>query len=260
MSNKYKYSVLCFIVNDYEIVREIENKDDNVEYILVTDNKELKSNTWNVVYDKDLENMLPFEKCCNIKYNLFKYITTNICIYIDASIKIKDSLDQLVNDFNASNSDIALLSHPTISTFVPELQLWVKLRNYSYINANKFLDFLYSVNYDLNYQSHFQSGLSIRKNTKFTNDFQRLVLSHMYFISDENNFDKIDQLMQDFVLNTYFNTKNIFLLSLQCLNSKSLQIYKHNSNEINELDIEYNLNYTEYAYCFNQPKECYYIK
>jgi hypothetical protein len=44
----------------------------------------------------------------------------------------------------------------------------------------------------------------------------------MYFISDENNFDKIDQLMQDFVLNTYFNDKNIFLLSLQCLNSKAL--------------------------------------
>jgi hypothetical protein len=151
-----------------------------------------------------------------------KNVTTDTCIYIDASIKIKDSLDQLIDDFNNSNSDIALLSHPTISTFVPELQLWIKQRNYSYINANKFLDFLYNVKYDLNYRSHFQSGISIRKNTKFTNDFQKLVLSHMYFISDENNFDKIDQLMQDFVLNTYFNDKNIFLLSLQCLNSKAL--------------------------------------
>jgi len=179
-------------MNDYEIVREIQNPDKYVEYVLVTDNKNLKSDTWKVVYDPSLETMDPYEKCINVKYNLFKYCSTDMCIYIDASIQIKDSLDQLVNDFNLSNADIALLSHPTISTFVPELQLWIKQRGYSHLDANRFMDFLYKRNYNLEYKSHFQSGLSIRKRTKMTRDLERLVLSNMYYISNEDKFDRID--------------------------------------------------------------------
>lgn len=188
----YKYSILCFIVNDYEIVREVQNPDKDVEYILVTDNKNLKSDTWKIVYDKDLEGMLTYEKCANIKYNVFKYCSTDTCVYVDASIQIQNTLDNLVNEFNNSNSDIALLSHPTISTFIPELHLWIKMRNYPIENANKFLNFLYKAHYDINYKSHFQSGLSVRRNSKFTRDFQKLVISNMYFISNENDFDKID--------------------------------------------------------------------
>lgn len=66
--------------------------------------------------------------------------------------------------------------------------------------------------------------------------------------------------MQDYVLNTYFNDKKVFLLSLQALSSKPLQIYKHNSNEINKLDIQYDLNKKDYAYCFNKLCECHYVK
>ena len=50
-----KYSVLTFIFGDYEIVREIKEPSPDAEYILVTDNHNLKSDTWKIVYDKDLE-------------------------------------------------------------------------------------------------------------------------------------------------------------------------------------------------------------
>lgn len=90
---KYKYTVLCFIVNGYEKVREVQNPDPDVEYILVTDDRDLKTSTWRVVYDAELDKMAPFEKCHNIKYNVFKYASTELCIYIDASIQVKGSLD-----------------------------------------------------------------------------------------------------------------------------------------------------------------------
>ena len=38
-----KYSVLTYIIGDYEKVHEIKEKSPNAEYILVTDNKELTS-------------------------------------------------------------------------------------------------------------------------------------------------------------------------------------------------------------------------
>ena len=256
----YKYSVLCFIVNNYEKVREIQNPDSEVEYILVTDNKNIKSDTWKVIYDEKLVYMQPYEKCAVIKYDLFRYCSSDICVYIDGSIQIKDSLDQLVIDFDQSNSDIALLSHPTIFNIVNELQLWIKLRGYSHIQANKYMNFLNKHGYNFEYKSHFQSGLSIRRNSKITHDFQMLVLSHLYYISDDNNFERVDQFMQDFVLNTYFNDKKIFLLSLQCLQSKMFQICKHNSDEKNKLDIDYDLTKDEYTYCFNKLQKTYYIR
>ena len=49
-----KYSILCYIINNYENVKEVIEKDPNAEYILVTDDKNLKSSTWNVVYDESL--------------------------------------------------------------------------------------------------------------------------------------------------------------------------------------------------------------
>lgn len=41
----FKYSVVAFIFGDYENVHEILEKDDDVEYLLITDNKNLKSDT-----------------------------------------------------------------------------------------------------------------------------------------------------------------------------------------------------------------------
>lgn len=46
----YRYSILTYNFNGYEILREIENPQDDVEYIYVTDNQEFKSDTWNVIF------------------------------------------------------------------------------------------------------------------------------------------------------------------------------------------------------------------
>ena len=40
------------------------------------------------------------ERCFRIRYNVFKYCTTDICATIDGSIKVKGSLDKLIDKFN----------------------------------------------------------------------------------------------------------------------------------------------------------------
>ena len=74
----------------------------------------------------------------------------------------------------------------------------------------------------------------------------------MYYISDEDDLDQVDQLMADYVLNTYFNDKKVFLLSMQCMFSDKLQIYKHNTDEMNTTDLHYDLRLPDEAYCFGQ--------
>ena len=60
---KKRYTVLTYIINRYEVVHEILEKDPEAEYLLITDDASLTSDTWTVVYDPDLEGLSTFDKC-----------------------------------------------------------------------------------------------------------------------------------------------------------------------------------------------------
>lgn len=62
-----RYSVLTFIFNDYEPVREIKEKSPDADFILVTDNPSLTSETWTVLYDPKLSGLSVFEKCYQVR-------------------------------------------------------------------------------------------------------------------------------------------------------------------------------------------------
>lgn len=83
---KPRYTILCYIINNYEVVHEVIERDPDAEYILVTDDPKLESKTWKVIYDKSLEGLSIFDKCYAIRFNIFKYVTSDICIYLDANI------------------------------------------------------------------------------------------------------------------------------------------------------------------------------
>ena len=118
--NKYKYTILCYNINHYEIVHEVLEKDPNCEYIMVTDDKTLTSRTWTIIYDETLEGLSTFDKCYSIRFNLFKYATTDICIYIDANILVKKPLQILIDKMEAGKYDMCMMPHPLNNTFMPE--------------------------------------------------------------------------------------------------------------------------------------------
>ena len=107
-----KYSVLTYVFNGYEIPREVQNPDPDVEYIMVTDDENTKLNTWKVIVDHDLDGLSPFDKCYAVRFNCFKYATTDICIRIDGSIEIVGSLDYLVDKLNEGGYVGAIMVHP----------------------------------------------------------------------------------------------------------------------------------------------------
>jgi hypothetical protein len=129
-----KYSVLTFIINDYEYVREIEydiSTTPHIEYILVTDNPNLKSNTWNIIYDKDLEdsNLTVYDKVMMVRYNPYKYVSNDICVRIDGSMQIVKPLDYFINEFIEGEYDGSLLLHPLRDLIYDEYRAWHLLRN-----------------------------------------------------------------------------------------------------------------------------------
>jgi len=149
----HKYSILTFVIGKgYEKVHEIENRQDHVEYLLITDDDELKSNTWNVIFDKDLlQYKTPFERCFRVRYNVFKYCTTDICVTIDGSMHVRGSLDKLIDKFNDGKYDICLMPHPLWSDFNTEYSAWIRMRNYPIQQAWRAIDWFQKHEYDFNY-------------------------------------------------------------------------------------------------------------
>ena len=82
-----RYTVLTYIFNGYEIVQEIGKKDPDADYVLVTDDPNLKSDTWRVVLDQT-RGRSPFGKCYEVRHHPFRYVNTDIVVRIDGSIKM----------------------------------------------------------------------------------------------------------------------------------------------------------------------------
>lgn len=258
INSEKKYSILCYIINNYEKVHEVLEKDENCEYILVTDDPNLKSETWNVIYDDTLNGLSVFDKCYSIRFNLFKYASTGICIYIDANIHVKKSLYPLIEKFNDGQYDMCMMPHPLNSTFLPEYKNWISWRKYPIEKAQRFFDLLKSSNYDLNYKSLFQGCFKIVRRGKINDDFDRLTLSFLKYLGTENEIERLDQTVYSFVLNVWFNNIKILPVSEQILRSSYMTWYWHNSSNPN-MNIFYDINKPDMKYVFNKEVECLYI-
>lgn len=112
-SKQYKYSVITAIFDGYEVVREVQNPRDDVEYVLVTDDPTLISSTWKVKYvDSFFDGMSGYAKAFYVKYHPFEFIESDTFIWVDGSIQIKnDFTDIIMIPFINSNYEIFELTN-----------------------------------------------------------------------------------------------------------------------------------------------------
>lgn len=254
----HKYTILSFIIgHDYEILHEIQNPQDDVEYLMVTDDLDLKSQTWKVVYDEDLLKLKTgFERCFAVRYNVFKYCSTDICVTIDGSMEVSGSLDGLVEKFNVGDYDICLMPHPLWADFVSEYRAWIKMRGYPVENANKFFNFLKDARYDINYKGLFQLCFSIKRRNETTNAIDAMTMSILKYLSlGQDKFERLDQTVFSFVMNRYFNYLKVLPVSEQIVRSSALTWFWHKSNNKN-LNFFMTPGQPDYKYVFNKQIEC----
>lgn len=113
MTRKYIYSVITAVFGNYEMVREIENPREDVEYVLVTDNPELKSSTWKIkLVDSFFDGMSGYAKSFYVKYHPFEFVESDIFLWVDGSIQIKrDFTYALMMPFINSNYELLELTN-----------------------------------------------------------------------------------------------------------------------------------------------------
>lgn len=227
-----KYSVLTYIIGEYEIVQEIEEKDPDAEYILITDNPRVSSKTWNVYHINFPQNTSTFDRCYAIRFNPFKYCTTDICLRIDGSIRIKKSTKKIIDDFISSGADMALMIHPERNTFVPEYNQWIKTRGYPLSEAKKCLYFMAKCGYNLTYKGLYQGCFNITKKNKICDDVNRMTYSFLKFLGNDTHIQRICQTIWSFVINRFFSdTLKVFPVTEDLItHSNYFQWYMHRSN------------------------------
>lgn len=249
---KKRYTVLTYIINAYEGVHEIDECDPEAEYILVTDDKELHSNTWRVIYDADLEGLSVFDKCYAIRFNCFKYATTDICVRLDGSIRVMASLKPLIDIFEQGGYDAGLMPHPLRYNFKEEYDVWVKHRGYPRKQAQHCIEALKNLGYEFEYKGMFQGCMSIQRRGELTDNIDRQTLSLMKQLGKEGVIERLDQIPLSFIVNTQFTHLRVMPISERILMSYALQWYEHNSNRPN-----FNVLPTpNRAWMFNQEVEC----
>ena len=224
-----RYSVLTYIIGDYEIVHEIRNKRDDVEYILVTDNPSITSSTWNVVYVENPHPEDPFWLCYQIRFNPFKYVHSDIVIRIDGSMGVHGNTDWIVDEFEKGQYDIALVPHPRRETCAEEYDTWVRTRKFPRKQANKVLGRIADMGWDVRKDKGLYAyGFVIQRNNEVNNAINSQILSLLIELAEEGKcIERVDQVLASVVI-SQFDLKPMMLR--QETVGRIVALYSHKTN------------------------------
>jgi len=253
-----RYTVLTYVFNNYEKVHEVEIKDPEANYILVTDDFLLVSDTWDIVYDPFLEGMSPFDKTFFVRYHCFRYCDTDICLRVDGSIWIKDSLKPLIDTFEQGGYDACLMPHPFHDNFPDEYKDWIKVRHYPRKQAEKCIADMAAKGYDFNYKGLFQACFSIQRRGCQTDEIDKITYNYLKELGQDGKIERLDQIPFSFIMNTRFSNIKILPVSEQILRSYCMQWFEHGGFDMN-LNAFYDRLKPDVHYMFNKEVECMYL-
>lgn len=222
--------------NNYEIIREINNPDPDVEYIMITDNVLTRSKTWKIKYIKELLEKPIWKRCWTVRYNVFDYVSSDICIYLDASHYIgnADYITKYVDIFINDNVDFMTCVHTERFLIMDEINAWQERYSIEQTNLpENYFDIVknwVNENYDINYKGQFSTNIMFCRKNKM--DIHHKTYELMKKWKEDynlNDFYRIEQPIFSAFTNKLLDDYNVFPLSLSCcLNSNLLRCY-HNS-------------------------------
>lgn len=235
-----EYSVLTILMGNYDILHELpfQNTNENVEFICVTDKKNLTSNTWTIVYDEDLDKKEynGFDRTFLVRYNPFKYCNSNICIRLDATILPLCDLQDLVSQFVEGNYDFGFCVHPSNMSLINELEVWANCRKcdqrqlqYDYITN--------VIGYDINKKGLIQNNIAIVKKSQIADEVHKGMINILYDCTDnEGHINRLDQtLLTAFFYKNYDHLKVLPISMNMIKNGKIAQFFHYSNRKVKNM-------------------------
>ena len=170
--NMNKYCVVTCIFNNYDYVREPLECSVDCDYYLFTDNKELTSENWNVIYlpEYDTDELLGIQKTYMWKYSLYRCIPNlsnyDYIIRIDGSIQLKESLDEIIRQMREFKYDISVAIHPYRNDSIDEYKAWKEYRGLDKYFEEQYDKFMMKHYHNLLYVGLCENTVQIYKCTK----------------------------------------------------------------------------------------------
>lgn len=151
-------------------------------YICFTDNPNIKSDLWKVVY------LPPAEKLFRrVKLNPWKYLPEHsVSIWTDGNIEILTDLNEFVKD-----KDYCLMTHPDRKNIFQEAKACIQYQKDRYSTITEQIKLYRSLGY--NEQGLVATGVIVRLNTPKNNMFNLLWLNEVlkYSVRDQLSFNYV---------------------------------------------------------------------
>jgi len=190
-----KNCVFTVIINDYDnLVPSEYKKLSNWDYICFTDDTNLKSNFWEIIYvENNSKTQLEHIKLSRYyKINFFKYLNSyENLLYCDGNIQIGEDINEYLE--NLKDSDIVFIKHPFRQTVLEEINYCIlhKLEKIEMIEIIKKRYAEYNYNYD--------NGLIAGGFILFNNN-KRTIKFFSEWWDEIKNYSHRDQISANFVL------------------------------------------------------------
>lgn len=112
-------AVITYLMGEDDELLEPHYINETWDLVCFTNRKDVKSDTWNVVFVEDKENEMNNKRFANFfKFNPFQSLYSafqlnyDICITIDANVRIVNDLDKIVSFYCPTLFDMTLAVHP----------------------------------------------------------------------------------------------------------------------------------------------------
>ena len=227
-----RYTVLTYIFGGYEKVHEVVEKDPDADYVLVTDDENLRSETWRVVVDK-MPKKSAFGKCYEVRFHPFRYADTPILVRVDGSIEVRKSLKAVVDEFERGRYDRCVMMHPYRNTMPVEYEEWVRTRNYPLLQAAKVMKAMERFGFDLETKGMIQGCFEVVRNSGENNDVNDMVFGMLCLMGMNGKIERIDQTVTTFVIERFFPKMKLMAVSEHIVtDGKLMQWYWHKSDRL----------------------------
>ncbi|MCT8249412.1 DUF616 domain-containing protein [Proteus faecis] len=167
MNMNNKRLVYTVILDDYDSLTEIKEKNENIDYICITDNKNITSNTWEVIYieKEDNDSIIINRMYKMLPHRFFPHYQT---LYIDGNIAIIKDINNLFDKYLTQNS-FAAPKHSIRDCIYEESLACLKAKKEKEYNIHLLLMELHDKKYPFN-NGLLENNILFRKNEKKIND------------------------------------------------------------------------------------------
>lgn len=259
-----KICVYTCITGDYDSLKNLSYPDNNFDYICFTNNKDITSDFWKVVYiSEDLDNLTLARKIKILGHDeLKKY---DLTIWLDGAMQLRKPLSTFLDECcDLDNYDMVGFNHRDRDCIYDEIDTCVFLFKESVENAKKIETFLRKEKYP-EHNGLIESTALVRKNNDSVKKLMKLWFDMV------TRFSRRDQLSFNYCL--WKNPIRIQMLDMHVFNndyfiheghcsvefSKKYRVYFCNQNSViykNIIDGVYECDDNRYYLNFRIPFDC----